>query len=210
MAFPRNGLYRYWITPVVTYPGSSCINVRKLNPENATASTPEGSEIVVGDESVGFAVKRQLDILDARRRPKLTDPDRCGSKQQEVQYYTDIGYVDGLPYQGDAVIIIKIPFSRLRSMAQKIYDLSASMQDVSVDIKDIIYQNYQQTFSETGLLDFDELVAAQGWSDEEQGYASDHIQFIDTCYQEAQEKIRQLTKKYIAFGVFPIIIYKDE
>lgn len=210
MAFPRNGLYRYWIFPDDGIDKSSVINVRKLNSRAGTASDPGGDEVLVGDESVGAMVKRKLDIIDARKRPELRDPERARYKQHEVENYTDIGYVDGVPYQGDAVIIMLIPYTRLRVLAYQIFNQSLSSQDAPAEIRAIIDSNYVNTYPETGLFNFDTLVATYGWSTTERNQAADYVQYIDDCYQIAKEKIRKIVNKYTAFGVFPIIIYKDE
>ena len=206
----RNGLYRYWIIPDDGTVKSSVVNTRKMNPETGSASTPGDHEVLVGDESVGSMVKRKLDIIDARKRPELSDPDRARYKQHEVDNYTDIGYVDGVPYQGDAVIIIMIPYTRLKVLAQQIHSQSVSSQDAPAEIRSIIYSNYVQTYSETGLLNFDTLVATYGWSTTERNQAADYVHYIDDCYQIAKETIRKIVKKYVAFGVLPIIMYKDE
>jgi len=188
---------------------SSVVNVRKLNAETGNISNVSEVELLVGDESVASIVKRTLHVIDVRNRPELIDPKNALYKQPEVDYYTDIGYADGLPYQGDAVIIINIPFSKLAHLANKIHDQSYSSLGIDSDIRGIIYENYNHEFGNCGILNIPELEELHGWSETDMESVNEYTDFINDCYEGARALIRKIVKKYLAFGVLPIIQYKD-
>jgi len=208
--YPRQGLYRFWIIPDDLVERSSVINVRKLNAKTGDISNVGESELLVGDESVASIVKRKLAIVDVRNRPELIDPKTAIYKQPEVDYYTDIGYADGLPYQGDAVIIINIPFSRLKQLANKIHDQSYRSLDIDSDIRQIVYENYTHEFDNCGILNISELEELHGWSESDVENANKYADFINSCYEDAKALIEKIIKKYLAFGILPIIQYKNE
>jgi len=207
--YPRNGAYRFWIIEDDLVERSSVINVRKLNAKTGEISNVGEVELLVGDESVASIVKRRLHIIDVRNRPELVDPKNALYKQPEVDYYTDIGYADGLPYQGDAVIIINIPFSRLKYLANKIHDQSYNSLGIDSDIRRIIYENYIHEFGNCGILNILELEELYAWNEDDMEDVNKYIDFINSCYEDARALIEKIVKKYLAFGVLPIIQYKN-
>ena len=207
--YPRSSCYRYWIFDDDLVERSSVINVRKLNAKTGEISNVGEVELLVGDESVASIVKRELHIIDVRNRPELVDPKNALYKQPEVDYYTDIGYADGLPYQGDAVIIINIPFSRLKYLANKIHDQSYNSLGIDSDIRHIIYENYTHEFGNCGILNILELEELYAWNEDDMEDVNKYIDFINSCYEDARALIEKIVKKYLAFGVLPIIQYKN-
>jgi len=205
--YPRENLYRFWIIEDDLVERSSVINVRKLNAKTGDISNVGEDELLVGDESVASIVKRKLSIVDVRNRPELIDPKTAIYKQPEVDYYTDIGYADGLPYQGDAVIIINIPFSKLKQLAKKIHDQSYNSLGINSDIQHIIYENYSQEFGDCGISNILELKELYAWDDTDMDDVNKYMDFINNCYEDAKALVKKIIKKYLAFGILPIVQY---
>ena len=76
----------------------------------------------MGTIGVAQVIKRSPQILDARKRGGLCDPKVAASKQSEVNGYMDIGTTDGTPYQGNCVIVIKIPISKRDEIKNMYFD----------------------------------------------------------------------------------------
>lgn len=207
--YPRENLYRFWIFEDDLVERSSVINVRKLNAKTGDISNVGEDELLIGDESVASIVKRKLAIIDVRNRPELVDPKTAIYKQPEVDYYTDIGYADGLPYQGDAVIIINIPFSKLKQLANKIHDQSYRSLDIDSEIQQIIYENYIHEFDNCGIFNISELKELYVWNDADMEDVNKYADFINNCYEDARALIKKIAKKYLALGILAIIRYTN-
>jgi len=201
MKYPINAIYRFWISEFLGT-AISCIGVRKLN-SDGTPSIPGASDKIIGDISVGELIKNKPEIFDVRRYPGIINR-KLLETQPELLNYFDVGYLDGKPYQGNAVIIVKIPLfvkARIRNM---LFDRMLQTLEITNELRGIV----DARFTLSGRYEIESLVSEYGLSETEYDTMIDYAEYISRCEREAEDIISDVVKKHIGFGVYPIIIYK--
>ena len=152
--------------------------------------------------SIGISqiIRRNPEIIDVRRPAGLVDPTIAVKKEPDVAGYMDIGNTDGTPYQGNCVLIIRIPEQVRTNLYQLYFDFGINSVNISTATRSIIDSYYNSNNSyDLSLLPLTEDQRKEGEA---------YIAFIADCKTRAENRIQEICKKHVAFGTYVIILYK--
>jgi len=153
--------------------------------------------------SIGISqiIRRNPEIIDVRRAAGLVDPKIAVKTEPDVAGYMDIGNTDGIPYQGNCVLIIRIPEQVRTNLYQLYFDFGINSVNVSMVTRGIIDSYYNSNNSYDLSLIF--------LTDEQRKEGETYIAFIADCKTSAENRIQEICKKHVAFGTHIIILYKN-
>lgn len=186
---------------------------------NTTVGLPDGT-LIIGDISIREHGISATNILDARvrgggikedkwfveqdqkrTRRKHKNLNARQLRQKESKYYWDIGYWDGEPYQGDSVLVIQIPLSKRTDFHDKIVEDNIGQTNIRPTERALVdgyYNNngsYNYTAITDGITDTNILTAIR-----------EYIDLQLESWLAADQEIRRIIDKYIAFGTFYVIM----
>jgi len=156
-----------------------------------------------------------------------TDPGYNARKSinKESEFYWDIGYWDGLPYQAEGILVIKIPLSKRIDLKNEIVQARYPITNIHPDYKDAVDEYFITHGQSTGQFNYVDY--AEGTY--EGAYASvtagldytnpnhriimdgvrDYIDLQTKAYEEADRRIMSIIDKHVALGTFYVIIDED-
>lgn len=174
--------------------------IRARNRDGNFYADPGTTELLVGTIGVAQVIKRTPKILDARKRAGLCNPDDVVTKQSEAGGYMDIGLTDGIPYQGNCVIVIKIPISKRDELKTMYFDFGIN----SVGVTDAVRSTVDAYYATNGTYNTLDM----GLSVSDQTEARAYTEFIEECRVSAERSIRDICEKYAAYGSYIVILWK--
>jgi hypothetical protein len=207
-----SGVYDYNFTSA---DGTTGISYR----DGSTVGLPEHT-VILGDYSIGQPSPYEANLIDTRvRGGGIRDdvwfssrrqmrnlafdesPTARRQSQRESEYFWDIGYMDGEPYQADGSLIISIPSSVATAIEERIVAHSVGETKITPEDRDMV----DASFATNGEYDLESLLS--GISDQAR---VDSIKLYVALREEAPEltlsEMKEKINKHIALGEFYVLI----
>jgi len=234
----RTGVYDYDFLNASAHVGFNLI-VDPSNPTGAVALPQQ--TLVLGDIVIKEHNIDDTQFLDARSRGGGIKPDEWFAekahaarsdmpldpkarvrKNKESDYFWDIGYWDGIPYQAEGTLVIKIPLAKRDTLKNEI--LEARYPDTGIDptykaAVDTYYSTHGQAAAQFWYTDYTYGTYSGCYADvtEDLSYANDgdrlimdsvrdYIDIQAKAYEEADNRILDIIDKHIALGTFYVIV----
>ena len=176
------------------------ISIRARDRDGTFYDSSAVNELLVGTVGVAQVIKRAPQVLDARKRGGLSDADVAISKQSEVRGYMDVGATDGTPYQGNCVIVIKIPVSKRDEIKSMYFEFGIN----SVDVSDSVRATVDAYYTANGTYSISDMGLAASEQEEAQAYTA----FIEECRISADRRVRDICEKHVAYVSYVVILWK--
>lgn len=195
----KGNTYNFYLSPYSASVLNPVSIIKTDHSGDLYSSVPTSSKLF-GIIGVSRMIRPIPELIDVRKRAGLLNVEQAYRKQNHVDGYCDIGYIGGRPYQGNCVLVARIPTSVRTTLQNRYFDFGINSQNIPDAVRTIVdthYSNNGNYLVDDMSLSTDQVVDARRY-----------ISFIDECRISAESKIKEIVEKYATYGSYVVIVYK--